>query len=132
MLRKLPLTSRPACPPTSPPAPRPDLGAHVGYWLAGRPATVQKRGAVFGGSILVLFVKITTHVASRGSSQKEHSVSEVTSTFRSDHYPSSLHHLSKSDFRHHLIPPVLISLSSLDLCFTPLLSLSSSRVISIF
>ena len=29
----------------------------------------------------------------------------------------SLHHLSKSDFRHHLILPVLISLSSLDLCF---------------
>ena len=52
--------------------------------------------------------------------------------FRSDHYLPSLHHLSKSDFRHHLILPVLISLSSLDLCFTPLLSLSSSRVISIF
>ena len=29
----------------------------------------------------------------------------------------SLHHLSKSDFRHHLILPVFISLPSLDLCF---------------
>ena len=50
----------------------------------------------------------------------------------SDHYLPSLHHLSKSDFRHHLILPVFISLPSLDLCFTPLLSLSSSRVILVF
>ena len=45
---------------------------------------------------------------------------------------STLHHLSKSDFRHHLILPVLISLPSLDLCFTPLLSLSLSRFTSSF
>ena len=36
---------------------------------------------------------------------------------KSDHHLPSLHHLSKSDFRHHLILPVLILLSSLDLCF---------------
>ena len=41
---------------------------------------------------------------------QEHSQSKIIIS-------SSLHHLSKSDFRHHLILPVLISLSSLDLCF---------------
>ena len=35
----------------------------------------------------------------------------------SDHHLPSLHHLSKFDSRHCLILPVLISLSSLDLCF---------------
>ena len=45
---------------------------------------------------------------------------------------STLHHLSKSDFRHHLILPVLFHSHPWICVFTPLLSLSSSRFISIF
>ena len=52
-------------------------------------------------------------------------------TQNSDHYLPSLHHLSKSDFSQHLI--WLSSFHSLSgILGSPLLSLSSSRTISIF
>ena len=71
------------------------------------------------------------NMASRGSSQKV-SVSQGSEHAQySDHYPPSLHHLQKLDFTHHLI--WVSSFHSLSgILGSPLLSLSSSRAISIF
>ena len=56
--------------------------------------------------------------ASRGSSEKMCSVSEVTSTLRLRSLSTVIASpLKIFDFRHRLILPVFISLSSLDLCF---------------
>ena len=76
--------------------------------------------------------KIRDHVASHGSSQKDQCQRAHSTLSTQIIISSTLHHLSKLDFRHHLILPVFISLPSQDLCFTPLLSLSSSRFISSF
>ena len=64
--------------------------------------------AIFAFS--VIFVKVSTVMASRGSSQRGQ-CQRAHSTLRTKISISpSPHHLSKLDFRHHLIPPVLISL----------------------
>ena len=72
----------------------------------------------------------STHVASRGSSQKE-SVSKGHAPQIEIIISSTLHHLQKLDFTHHLI--WVSSFHSLSgISGSPLLSLSSSRAILIF
>ena len=72
-------------------------------------------------------VKVRDHMASRGSSQKVSVSQGFEHAQYSDHYLPSLHHLSKSDFTHHLI--WVSSFHSLSgILGSPLLSLSSSRV----
>ena len=77
-------------------------------------------------------VKDQGSCGSHGSSQKDQCQRAHSTLSTQIIISPTLHHLLKLDFRHHLILPVFISLPSQDLCFTPLLSLSSSRFISSF
>ena len=94
-----------------------------------RPATEPRNGRP---RISTKNVKVRDHMASRGSSQKDqcqraHSTLSIQIIIYRHCIISQ-----KLDFRHHLILPVLISLSSLDLCFHSSLVIVIVKSILIF